>query len=349
MLKLYLIPIVALCILVLPSVNAENETAIFNFKQKVTDSKGNQYFIGEIQNTDQKNNIEAIIYFGDSPANSSYFQNIGIVGNNMAMPFRIDMSKVPNGRNMTLSDMKVDSFTTLGQPMDFLKVDYRTLHLNKSSGTINGVINNTSALDATNVVVLAIAESAQAKVLDVTQSQPISMIPAHGHASFTLKPVDTVSKEVGYYSCFVAGQLEQNYTFTDETGKPVLFELGGNGVFKNIYYNASDHSLNFDARGVFPNGGYTELMFLSEPSSLENTQKLAATINGTNYSTSIYSHEMIDGKEYKHLSVLFPFGLNHISIQPTVQTPEYPFPILTAVVGLTVVTVFSKFKSTKKF
>ncbi|MDE1816958.1 MAG: hypothetical protein KGI11_10420, partial [Thaumarchaeota archaeon] len=175
------------------------------------------------------------------------------------------------------SDMKEASFVTLGQPTDFLKVDYKSLHLNRSSGAISGIINNTSQLDISNATVLAIAESQHAKVLDVVQSKVIGKIPPNGSAYFTLTPVDSVSREVGYYSCFVAGQLEQNYTFTDETGKTVLFELGGDGIFKGVYYNSTDHSLNFNARGVFPTGGYAELMFVSDPSSLKNVQKLTAT------------------------------------------------------------------------
>ncbi len=228
---------------------------VLNFKQIVTDNDGKKYAIGEVQNNDPNNNIESTVYFGNSTAQSQYDKYIRIVGHGMAMPFKIEL---PSDYQPNLSEMRVDSQVTLAKPDEFLKVDYSTLHMNHNAHTITGILRNTSTLDAYGITVYAIAEDVHAKVLDVVQSDFISKISPNGSATFTLVPMNSVSKYVSYYSCFVPGQSGQNYTLPAENNQTITFELGSDGEIKNIQYDQTSHNISFNAGGVFQQGGWAE-------------------------------------------------------------------------------------------
>ncbi len=312
---------------------------VLNFKQTVTDNDGKKYVIGEVQNNDPNNNIESTVYFGNSTAQSQYGKYIGIVGHGMAMPFKI---KLPSDYQPDLSEMRVDSQVTLARPDEFLKVDYSTLHMDHNTHAITGTLRNTSTLGAYGITVFAIAEDAHAKVLDVVQSDFISKIPPNGSSTFTLVPIDSVSKYVSYYSCFVPGQSGQNYTLPAENNQTVTFELGSDGEIKNVHYDEISHSISFNVEGVFPQGGWAELMMISGPPSYDESQSLSVMLNGENTTKSISSTEILSGKEYKHVSLLFPFGKNVVSIQPTTPVPEYPLPTLILMMTFLFLMLFSR-------
>ena len=214
--------------------------------------------------------------------------------------------------------------------------------MNHNTHSITGILRNTSPLDAYGITVFAIAEDAHAKVLDVVQSSLISDIPSNGSATFTLAPISSVSKYVSYYSCFVPGQSGQNYTLPAENNQTITFELGSDGEIKNVQYDQVTHNITFDVEGVFPQGGWAELMMISEPHSYDKSQSLSATLNTQNATKSISSTEILSGKGYKHISLLFPFGNNVVSIQPAAPIPEYPIPILILITTFLLMMIFSR-------
>jgi hypothetical protein len=306
------------------AVYAQSDLASFNFKKIISDNKGHRYIIGDIQNNDVKNNIESQVYFTKSDLESAYYvQNVGVIGHNMAIPFKIDLAKFLHEPD--LNDIKISSHVTLAQPLDFLQVDYASLHKDPVTHAISGMINNTSSLDMTNVQVYAIAMSKNSTVLDVASSDLISYLSSNGSAQFTLVPLDSVSKYVGYYSCFVpGGPVGTNYTLAGEGGKTMQFEIQSDGKIKNVGYDAVFHTVNFQATGVFPMGGWVELMMASEPDSFARANSFNVTVNGEKPERLVVSSEMIGNKTYQHISLVFPLGYNDVSIKPIESIPEFP-------------------------
>ena len=316
------------------------DSGVFNFKQLVTGDDGKKYVIGEIQNSDPDNNIESVIYFGNSIVQSISSQNVGVIGHGMAMPFKIEL---PYDQT-SISELNVQSHVTFKEPDDFLEVNYSTLRMDNHSHAISGILQNKSPLEISNVKVYAIAMSAHAKVLDVTSSNPILQMLPNDTARFTLRPISSISHQVGYYSCFVAGQSGQNYTLAAEDGQNISFELGSDGEIKNVRYDNSTHSISFNIEGVFPQGGWAELMMVSQPKSYDKAQSLGAILNGQNATKSISSIEILSGKEYKHISLLFPFGKNTVSIQPYNPIPEFPFATIILIIAILPIVMISRIK-----
>lgn len=318
----------------------------FNFKKIVTDIDGKKYVIGEIQNTYNGSSIESEIYFSNSDTNSSYYEyNVGIIGNDMAMPFKIPDLNF-NGKDLNLDDMKVESHSSLRQPSNFLQVDYSSLHMDQKTHAISGVLQNKSPIDAFGVKVIAIAMGSHAEVLDVVGSNnTITKISSNSSATFTLIPMDSIANKVSYYSCFAPGSLGQNYTLQAEDGKEIKFQLDSDGEIKNVNYDPSTHSINLDIDGVFPMGGWAEVMVFSAPDSFSKSNGLDAIMNGQNATKSISSVMIINGSQYKHLSFLFPFGKNSVSIVPSSRVvPEFSIPVIISTISfLSMLLFFRKF------
>ncbi|MGB9002701.1 MAG: hypothetical protein WCC52_02725 [Nitrosotalea sp.] len=315
--------------MLVPHVFAEQALGSFNFDKVITDNEGKKYIIGEIQNTDPNDNIESEIYFSKSDLQSAYYtQYVGIIGHGMAMPFKIYLSN-DTGENFTLSDMKISSQTTLQQPYDSLQINYNSLHMDPSTNAMTGFLHNTSHDDFFGIKVLAIAMDAHAKVLDVTESDLIPQISSNDSVSFTLVPIDSISKDVFYYSCYIPGGPEtQNYSLPAENGQNISFEIQSDGKIKDVNYDQSTHSITFRARGDFVMGGWVGLMITTEPDSYLKSDSLSATVGGTTPFREVSSSEIISGKTYKHISLDFPVGYSNVSITPVIATPEFPFPLL---------------------
>lgn len=343
-----------ICILYLAGANmiqtvSAQELASFNFKQIISDNEGHKYIIGEIQNNDPDSNIYSVIYFSKTDQKSAYYsQSVGVMGHNMAMPFKIDLNSVPY--DLDINDMKISAQVTLQQPANFLQVDYSSLHMDHKTHAISGMLQNNSTLDVSDIRVYAIAMDGHAKVLDVTESKTIDKILANGTASFTLVPLDSISQNVSYYSCYVpGGPGATNYTLPTENGQQIEFGLQTDGKIKHVTYNASDHSINFDATAVFPMGGWVSLMMYSEPDSYAKSDSLVGTVNGEKPYRMVASSEITDGKTYKHLSIVFPLGHNTVSIKPAIQTPEFPFALPVLLISVITLIVFFRIRSKFQF
>src|SRR5574337_2149965 len=59
---------------------------------------------------------------------------------------------------------------------------------------------------------------------------------------------------------------------------------------------------------------------------------------------SISDMETMGGQEYKHVSFLFPFGKNVVTIQPASPVPEFPLPSLIMILTFLMAIVFFSFK-----
>lgn len=298
---------------------ADPSLGVLNFKKIMADD-GKKYAIGEVQNNDSDNNIESVIYFGNSNTQYTYGSYIGLVGHGMAMPFKVEL---PGDEPVDLDAMRVDSQVTLAQPDDLLTVDYSALHMDHNTHAISGILRNSSPIDAYHVRVFAIAMDAHAKVLDVTESEPIYKIPSNGSAPFTLVPLRSVARDVSYYSCFVPGQLGENYTMPAENGTAITFQISSDGEVKNVRYDKEAHSIDFDVEGVFPQGGWAEVMVLPQPESYSKFQSLGVTLNDQNATQSISSVMTVSQDQFKHVSFLFPFGKNAASVRPVNTVPEF--------------------------
>lgn len=314
----------------IPHAFADSDLGSFNFYKMVVDNEGNKYIIGEIQNTDPNDNIESEIYFTKSNLQSSYYtQYVGVIGHGMAMPFKIYLSDSDNTENLTISDMKILSHVTTRQPYDSLQIDYSSLHMNFVTHAMQGILHNNSYQNFYGIKVLAIAMDAHSKVLDVTQSNPIDIISSNGSANFTLVPIDSVSKDVFYYSCYIPGGPRiQNYSLPAENGQNIAFEIQSDGKIKNVHYDQSTHNITFTAIGEFPMGGWVGLMMLSEPDSYAKSSSLSGTVNGQTPFREVSSSETISNKTYEHISLDFPRGTSKVSIQPVIATPEFQIPLL---------------------
>jgi hypothetical protein len=313
-----------------------SEIGVLTFTKITADTDGTRYLLGEVNNQNAVNSIDAIIYFSKAGPGSAYYSDyIGLVSPGMGMPFKIPLNNA-NSSSITLSnesDIKVKSFATLNKPMEALSVDYTSLVMNQSTHAISGMLDNKSPKDVFGTKVLAIAMDLHSQILDVVQSKPIEKIHANGSSLFTLVPMSSIANRVALYSCFVTAQGGQNVTLPAENDQNLQLEIYGDSKIKNLKYDSAEHILSFDAQGIFPGGGWATLMITSGPASIMNSN-LIIYLNGQNATKSLVSSEEISpSKFYKHVEVAVPFGRNSIVISALSTTPEFPYPIFTMIIA----------------
>jgi hypothetical protein len=304
------------------------------FEQVVASTNGKHYLIGEVQNNERDRNVESTAYFSKSDFNASYFsQDIGIVPNGMGIPFKIDIDevKVSAGSSFNISDFKVTSRYSIQETNRLLVVDYSSLNLNSETHAISGLLDNKSPIDSFDIRVLAIAMNSHSKILDVVESKVIPKVPSGGKSPFTLVPLDSVAKNVSYYSCFVPTASGQNYTIP-AGNQNIQLEVGGDGKLKYFQYDPNSRNLSFVAEGIFPGGGIEDMMVLSGPSSFADSD-LVVSVNGQNITNAV-SGQLIEGKVYRHITFSFPFGMNDVSVRAIEVAPEYPYPEIVAASGI---------------
>jgi hypothetical protein len=104
------------------------------------------------------------------------------------------------------------------------------------------------------------------------------------------------------------------------------FGIQSDGKIRDVGYDPVSHTINFQATGVFPMGGWVELMMASEPDSFAKANSFNVTVNGEQPERLVVSSEMLGNKTYHHISLIFPLGYNQVSIKPIESIPEFPVP-----------------------
>jgi hypothetical protein len=295
------------------------------FKKIVTANDGSRYLIGEVQNNETSKNIESVTYFSRATSEPAYYsQDIGVVPTGMGIPFKINIQDVEKSVNspFNLSDFKIVSRYTHDETNSLLAVNYSSLNTDPSTHALNGTVGNNSPISAYNVQVLAIALDSHSKPLDVVKSNIIPTIMPGGVSSFRLVPIDSIAKDVKFYSCFVPTAVGLNYTVPAGNGQNMQLLFGGDGKMKNIQYDPENRNLTFIAEGIFPGGGSEEAMILSGPDSFTKSD-LILTVNGQNVTNGV-AGQIVGGKVYKHIDFSFPFGDNVVSVKAVSEVPEFP-------------------------
>ena len=320
-----------------PTVNppaSPSGLGVLAFKKVVTDTDGKQYLIGEVTNSGSKNQtIEATVLFSknDGLVSPYYVKYIGTINAGMGIPFKISLQNSSGSQlDPDPSDLKVSSrimpmAIPSQQEESRLAVDYSTLVMDNATHSISGSIDNKSPSDAYGVTVSAIAIDGQAKFLDVVQSSLIPVIHANSSAAFTLVPLKSIAKQVAYYSCFAGGEDGMNFTLPIGNGQTAQFEMVSEGKIRNVIYNTTTHSIDFDAQGTLLRGAWLGMMFTSGPQPFVDGN-FTVLLNGKNATQSlISSDELTPGKYYKHIVAWYPFGHNSVSIVSTSSTvvPEF--------------------------
>lgn len=317
------------------------------FKHIVTDIDGSKYLIGEVTNNDPNNRtIESTVYFSNESV--SYSKYMGQITAGMGIPFKIPVHAAPDGNvEPSPSAIKVSSrIVAVPQPArdkSLLAVNYDTLVMDNETHSISGMLDNKSPVDAYGVRVSAIAIDKNAKVLDVVESKVIPRIPGNSSSPFTLVPMKSIAGQVGYYSCFVPSQSGLNFTLPIEDNQTVQIEVGSDAKIRNVTYDKATHSINFDAQGIFRGGGWVAVMFIAGPNSIVDSN-YTVLVNGQNTTkASVSSSELSPGRFYRHVDVVFPYGVNTISMVATSTVPEFPIAPSMMLSGLAVAVMFGFF------